>query len=87
MYEVLDKGSPNRAVCACVLFCPTAKAKKEGDEAPKFVPFAGGGARLDGKKTPTKGTEEGKEGKESDGAQRQCEHEPRKIDTMNQQQS
>lgn len=58
--------------CSCVTF-PAAKAKKEVEEAPKFVPFAGGGARLDGKKMPTKGTEEGKEGKESEGARRQCE--------------
>eukprot|EP00752_Nemacystus_decipiens_P009714 g8674.t1 len=49
----------------------SAKAKKEVEEAPKFVPFAGGGARLDGKKTPTKPAEEGSGGKGADGARRQ----------------
>ncbi len=49
------------------------KAPKAVEEAPKFVPFKGGGARLDGKKMPTKGPEEEKEGKESDAASRKCE--------------
>lgn len=46
------------------------KAPKPVDEAPKFVPFAGGGARLDGKRAPAKGAAEEK-GKEGDGASRQ----------------
>lgn len=55
-------------------FTHAGKAPKAVDEAPKFVPFAGGGARLDGKKTPPKSMEEeGKEGKgSSDGATRKC---------------
>lgn len=37
------------------------KAAKAEDDAPKFVAFGGGGARLDGKKTPPKGDDD-KEG-------------------------
>ncbi|CAN0165515.1 unnamed protein product [Scytosiphon promiscuus] len=64
------------SVARCVLVCSdTGKAPKPVDEAPKFVPFAGGGARLDGKKAPAKGAAEEKS-KEGDGASRQSAGQP-----------
>ncbi|CAM9343145.1 unnamed protein product [Ectocarpus sp. 4 AP-2014] len=65
-------GSSSGATGAINIPAPASgKAPKPVDEAPKFVPFGGGGARLDGKKTPAKGAEEEKDDKAAgDGSRR-----------------